>query len=231
MKPRYTPDEARRVMGQWAVFLIACFVLTVVLNLSFSRYLLAQREGDPDTHLNRAESRMAALDLKGALVSVENAMDRAPLYPRAHKVHGDILFKQENWKNAEIAYRKCLDLGGAYDGVQNNILWSLIMQEAYDEAVGLGREFLAGREPSRLVPRYVAEACLRAGRWNDAVDYLRQALEPNPREPYLLDRLRQAYNKLGMKKEEDRVLALLNEVEMALEKEQVLTQLPADARE
>lgn len=226
-KPMYTPAEARRLMGRWAALLLVSFALTALLNLSFSRYLLAQREGDPDTHLNRAETRMAALDFKGAMVSVENALDRAPLYPRAHKVHGDILFNQDDWDGAESAYRRCLDLGGNYEGVQNNIVWSLIEQEAYDEAVVLGRAFIAQQSTSHLIPRFVAEAYLRAGQWTEAVAYLKLAREANPKDPYLLRRLAMAYGKLGMADEEQRFLALLNDVELELEKEQQLSQRPA----
>lgn len=228
MRPRYTPQETRRVMTRWATLLLACFILTGVLNVSFSRYLLAQRDGDPDTHLDRAEASLAAREFKGAIVSVENALDRAPLYPRAHKVHGDILFNQKQYSHAESAYRKCLDLGGRYEGVQNNILWCLIEQESYDEAVALGKEFLAAKDVSRLVPRYVAEAYVRSGRWQEAADYLKLALESNPKDTYLLRRLGTAYGKMGMAAEEERTLAYLGEVELELEKEQQLTQRPAE---
>lgn len=228
MKPIYTPAETRFVMRRWAALLAACFVLTAVLNVSFSRYLLERREGDPDTHLDRAESRMATLDFKGAMVSVENALERAPLYPRAHKVHGDILFNQDQWKQAEIAYRRCLDFGGTYDGVQNNLLWSLIEQESYAEATVLGQGFMRQAWTSRLVPRYIAEACVRSGRWGEAVDYLKLALAANPKDPGLLRRLALAYGELGMAAEEEQTLARLNEVEMELEREQQLSQLRAD---
>jgi len=227
MKPIYTQAEARRLMGRWAAMLAACFALTAVLNVSFSRHLLEQREGDPDTHLDRAESRMAALDFKGALVSVENALDRTPLYPRAHKVLGDILFNQDDWDGAESAYRRCLDLGGTYEGVQNNIVWTLIEQESYEEAVALGRAFIQQKSASHLIPRFVAEAYLRAGQWPEAVEYLKIAREANPKDPYLLRRLAMAFGKLGMADEERRFLALLNEVELELEKEQQLSQRPA----
>lgn len=228
MKPTYTPPEARLILLRWACLLAACLAASIVANVSFSRYLLAQREGDPDTHLNRAESRMAALDLKGAMVSVENAMDRAPLYPRTHKVHGDILFKQEDWKEAEIAYKKCLDLGGDDPGVQNNVLWALIQQEAYEEAIVLGKQFMEKKDYSRLAPRYVAEACVRAGRWAEAAGYLARAIEVSPKDRYLLDLQLQAFNRLGRKDDADRVLARINEVELELEKEQQLTQRPAE---
>lgn len=226
MKPMYTPFEARVVLARWALVLSGCLILTVAGNISFSRYLVAEREDDPDTHLNRAETLMATSDLIGAQVSVENAMDRAPLYPRAHKVQGDILFKQEAWQDAEVAYKQCLDLGGDYPGVQNNVLWSLIMQESYDEAVALGETFMASKDYSRLVPKYVAEACVRGERWEEALTYLTLALEANPKEKYVLELLRLTYNRLGARAEEDRVLARINAIDLELEKEQQLTQLP-----
>jgi Tfp pilus assembly protein PilF len=227
MKPRYTPRETRQVMSRWAVLLLSCFALTLVLNVSFSQYLLERREGDPDTHLNLAETLKNAKDFTGAKVSVENALDRAPLYPRAHKVLGDILFDQGAWAEAEVAYQRCLDLGGKYEGVQNNLLWSLIEQESYETTISLGKRFLEQGDVSYMVPRYIAEACMRSGRWNEAVDYLKLALEYNPKETGLLRRLAIAYGELEMKAEEKRVLAILDEVEMALEKEQQLSQLPA----
>jgi len=217
-------------MSRWATLLLTCFVLTAMLNVSFSRYLTTQRERDPDTHLDRAEASLAAREYKVALVSVENALDRAPLYPRAHKVHGDILFNQKNYPHAEAAYRKCLDNRGTYDGVQNNILWCLIEQESYDEAVTLGEDFLKKDYVSRDVPRYVAEAYLRSGRWKEASNYLKLALESNPKDTYLLRRLSMAYGKLGMAEEEERTMAFLGEVELELEKEQQLTQRPVESQ-
>ena len=226
MDGMYSPRDSRRVLIRWAFLLASCLVISVLLNFSFARYLLVLREGDPDTHLDRAESQMAVLDLKGAMVSVENALDRAPLYPRAHKVHGDILFKKQEWKSAEDAYRRCLDLGGFYDGVQNNVLWALIEQGEYDIAITLGKSFLDREGASRMAPRYVAEAYMRAERWRDAVTYLNLALESNPKELYLLRRLRAAYGRLGMKAEEDRALEQINAVELELERAQQLEQAP-----
>jgi len=225
----YSPEEVRRLMVRWAAFLTACFVLTAAMNVSFSRYLLEEREDDPDTHLDRAEDYLAAGEYKLAIVSVENAYDRAPLYPRVHKVHGDILFNQGEYVRAEPEYRKCLDLDGKYEGVQNNILWCLIEQEAYDQAVVLGKKFLKEEgQVSRLIPRYVAEAYMRSSRWPEALDYLKLALEYNPKNTYLLQRLAMAYRKTGNAAEEERVLARLGEIELELEKEEQLTQKPVN---
>lgn len=225
-RARYTTQETRQVMSRWAVLLLAIFSLTVVLNMSFSRYLLAQREGDPDTHLDRAEALKNAKDYTGAMVSVENALDRAPLSARAYKVMGDIEFDREKWAGAEKAYQRCLALDGKYEGVQNNLLWSLIEQEAYEETIAVGKGFLQQKDVSHLVPRYVAEACMRSGKWNEAVDFLKLALQYNPKETGLLRRLAIAYGELEMKADEKRVLAILDEVEMELEKEQQVSQLP-----
>ena len=220
MKAMYTVAEARNLLIRWGLSLILLLVLTAVGNVYFSHYLVEQREGDPDTHLDRAESLMATLDFTGALVSVENALDRVPAYPRGYKVWGDILLKQEKWHDAELAYKSCLDYGGHYPGVQNNVLWALIQQGSYDEVVLLGTKFMQQREHSRLVPRYVADACVRAERWTEAVEYLKVALSANPKDMYLLGQLRLSYSKLNMKEEEDRVLARINAVDLELENTQ-----------
>ena len=224
----YSTSEARQLMLRWAMLLVACFAFTAVVNVSFSRYLLAQRERDPETHLALAEARMAAEDFEGARVSVENAFDRAPLYPRVHKVHGDIFFNQGKWADAVRAYRRCLDLDGKYQGVQNNIVWSLIEQESYEEAVALGKRFMVEGEVSHLIPRFVAEAYLRTAQWKDAEHYLKEALKFNPNDTYLLRRLAMAYGKLGNTEQEEETLAFLGEVELELEREQQLTQRPAE---
>lgn len=189
--------STRRFLGIWAAVIAALVVASLLGNGALAHYVQQARENDPDIYLDEAEKLMNAGETNTAWLRINAAIEKSPDYARAHKVQGDLYFRQEQWERALDAYEEALSLQTRQGGVVTNALWSLIELGRHEEAIGFGEAQLKDGFDNPQIARYVAEAYSRAGRVGEAIPHLRHALRTYADDLYLLSLLRQAYASTG----------------------------------
>lgn len=186
-----------RFLGIWAAVLAALVVVSLLGNGALAHYVQQARENDPDIYLDEAEKLMNAGEINTAWLRINAALEKSPEHARAHKVQGDLYFRQKQWVRALDAYGEALALESRDGGVVTNSLWSLIELGRHDDAILYGEKQLKEGFDSPQIARYIAEAYSRAGRVGEAVPHLRKALRTYADDLYLLSLLRQAYASTG----------------------------------
>jgi hypothetical protein len=137
---------------------------TAELRRSFRRFELEWRGGEywamtmhrpgefpfdpePATYLEATSGLEQAEQFEAAAIAYRAAADRWPTELIAWMGLGNVHYRQQNFQNAEQAYRKALGLNEDSAAAHHNLAWALMRQENYDAAF----------EPARAADRLADE--------------------------------------------------------------------------
>jgi len=207
-------QNARRVLTLWGLVVLVGFVLVFCSNVPMMRYVEHARAQNYMTYLVAADQAMKRDDMATALEELEHAFELAP--PEAampHKVAGDIYYHFKDWDRAATAYRRAIELGATEVGIRLNAVWALVELARYREAAAAGENALAEGFTHPRLARSIAEAYRRAGDHAASVPYYEQALQSLPQDLYLLEQLRQAYQRLGNHESAEAMQARIEETQ------------------
>lgn len=213
-RPPFT--DTRKVLTIWAALLIAGLVLVEGFTVALDRHAQRLRENDYRTYLGAATRFIDQNDFPSAMAEIEKARGKAPNAPEPYIIAGHVHYRLKHWEQAISSYDLAIVRGSRDEGIRLNTVWAFIELERYDEAVRLGKQAMVQGFSGPGLPRYIAEACFRAGQPVDSIAYFELALEGYPNDLYLLDHLKQAYNATGRDADAQKMEDRIAEVERSL---------------
>jgi tetratricopeptide (TPR) repeat protein len=197
MPDKQFPNPAK-VLGTWAAVLVAAGIILAAHEYWLFGQAEALRAASPWACLKTAERFEAQGNWQGALDMLGEAARRDPASPLPYERMGMLYYNQQKqWPKALEAFRNAIARGSKDIDVRGKIMWCLIHLGEYRTATEFGKACMDEGFDSPHFPRYIAEACRRAGEDAESIPYFEQALEGFPGDLYLMERLMQAYRKVG----------------------------------
>lgn len=144
IKPSYTPG--RLISGFFAFLALVIFLVT--LWGCGKKQVSSQDEFDPVVRrfLIEGTDALKRLEFDRALALVDSAERRTPNNADLHFLRGRIYSELVCWDDAEISYRKTLDLLPDYRGVWNNLGNNEYRKRAYNKAITCYKKELEGNQ-------------------------------------------------------------------------------------
>ncbi|MCX5759627.1 MAG: tetratricopeptide repeat protein [Candidatus Hydrogenedentes bacterium] len=200
----------------WITLLMIAVVFAEGVTFSLQVHGRHMREKDYRTYLTKAIAFLSQNSYADALVQAEEAIRRAPERPEPYIMAGHVHYRLKNWERAISAYETAVAKGSEDEGARLNTTWALVELKRYDDAIAEAKKAMAAGFTSATFPRYLAEACWRAGRIADAIPFLEQSLNGFPNDLYLLDHLRQGYAAINQPAKAAEVQAKATDIEASL---------------
>jgi eukaryotic-like serine/threonine-protein kinase len=117
--------------------------------------------------------------------AAQKALQLDPLLPEGHAAMGVVSARTRNWRDAESAYRRALDLNGSLTSVHMNfVLSTLWPQGKVDESLSQLRVALNADPLSLDLQRLIAYAQISAGRYDESLAIGRRVLAAEPDHPH-----------------------------------------------
>ena len=211
-----TSGVTKGLWGAWIMLLVAAVVFAEGFTFSLQSHGRQMREKDYRTYLTKASVFLIQNSYADALAQVEEAVRRAPERPEPYNMAGHVHYQLKNWERAISAYETAVAKGSEDEGVRLNTIWALVELKRYDDAITEGNKAMAAGFTSATFPRYLAEACWRAGKIADAMPFLEQSLKGFPNDLYLLDHLRQGYAAMNQPAKAAEIQAKATDIEASL---------------
>jgi len=208
-----TTKWSRTVLVVWAAALALGVAGLIGLDTGIRAYAFQRQAQDYEYHLAKAAQRIEAHKLQEARPFVDRALELAPLRPEPHVMLGHLLFRSKNWREAIEAYGRAIELHSQDTGIVQNVVWAYIELGQFEQAAAIGEEALKKGLRAPALSRYIAEAYFRARQYQKAIPHLRNALEQYPGDRYLMDHLRQAYQRTGQDKQAEGMAERIAELE------------------
>jgi len=210
-----TVSNTRRILRLWAGLVAAGFIVVALSNVPVLGHVERLRSQNYYTYVVAAHKAMQRNDFVNAFQQLDTAFALAPPdEPTPHKVAGDFYCAMRKWDQAVEEYLKAIELGDQETDVRLNVVWALVKLGRYPEAIELAKRTIHAGYAHPGLARSMAEAYTRAGDHAGAIPYIEEALKGYPNDFYLLEQLRDAYQKTGDRERAEAVSARLEEVQM-----------------
>lgn len=210
-------QSPERWLAAWAALIVAGFIAVQGVDRAILAYSERVRASDYRTFVAEAGRLADAGQIDEAFLSLETALRLAPYAPEPHLMVGHLHYRRQRWEDAILAYRRALQNGTPDIGARLNTVWAFIQLGRHADAVALGEVSMKSGFDTPLMARYVAEAQLRAGNFDEAIPHLQAALESFRNDLYLWEQLARAAREMGDEALEVRALARIESIQSRLD--------------
>jgi TolB-like protein/Flp pilus assembly protein TadD/predicted Ser/Thr protein kinase len=113
------------------------------------------------------------------------ALELDPLLAEAHAAKGLVFARARNWKEAEAAFHRALDLNRTLSSVHSNFVMSTLWPQGKVDASLRQLEAALSADPLSVdVQRLMAYVLVSAGQYDQSIAFGRRALAVNPEHPH-----------------------------------------------
>lgn len=209
-------QHPRRIFAAWAGVLALVIAMLGASDAAMLRYAEQRRAADYRTYVDEAGSLIERGRYAEAEEAVRKAISLAPDRPEPREVLGHLRYRMKRWEDAIDAYNEAIARASHDEGIRQNLVWSHIELKQFDEAARIGEFCIREGYRGAILPRYIAEAHYRAGKFEQAIPFFEAALLAYPGDLYLLDHLRQALLRTGQRTRAEAVAAAMADAGRAL---------------
>ncbi|WP_037316646.1 tetratricopeptide repeat protein [Ruegeria halocynthiae] len=168
--------------------------------------LAAQRPNLPSVHVALADLQRRQEDYVAAVATYDTAIklteDGVGGNWFLHYARGISHERLKNWDQAEVDFRRALELNPDQPQVLNYLGYSLVeRQEKLDEALNMIERAVAARPDSGFIVDSLGWVLFRLGRYDEAVEHMERAVELMPVDPVVNDHLGDVYWAVGRARE------------------------------
>jgi tetratricopeptide (TPR) repeat protein len=205
-----------RIFLAWGAVLALVIAALGASDVAMLRYAEQRRAADFRTYVDQAGSLIERGRYVEAESAVRKAISLAPDRPEPREALGHLRYRMKRWEEAIEAYNEAIARASRDEGIRQNLVWSHIELQQFEEAARVGEFCIREGYRGAVLPRYIAEAYYRAGKFEQAIPFFEAALLAFPNDLYLLDHLRNALLRTGQRTRAQEVAAAMAEAGRAL---------------